>query len=669
MLSPLIILREGRTAAALPGLDALPQVEVRRVPALPEAVAALDHERPTVLLVASGELAGVTPEAIEALARVAAFVGLGEPGAIEPAPDLAALPLTSWLAADAAPAVGRTHLQGAIRHAASLVAAARAERLERISEQELSELTAVGDALATERDLDALLGMIVGQSIRLTGADAASLYLVKAAEEDGAPRQLQFTLSQNLTLPDLPLIQFDIPIDHGSVAGYVAATGEVLNIPDVYELDADVPYQLNRSFDERFGYRTKSMLVIPMRSHRDQTTGVLQLINRKRDPDVRLANRFIAEEQVLPFDRRSMRMATALAAHAAVAIENSSLYEDIELLLEGFVTAAVSAIESRDPATSGHSLRVANFTTQLAEAVDRTGDGPYADQFFTRDQLRELRYAALLHDFGKVGVREKVLVKQKKLYGYDLANLRQRFELLMQQADLDFERHRAEWLLANGPDGYAEALKRMDAARAGRQQQLQHWLDVISRSNEPTILPEGATEELEVIGQQTWVDRQGIEHPVLTEAEVRFLSIARGNLDLRERREIESHVANTYRFLKMIPWTPELSAVPEIARGHHEKLDGSGYPRGVRADEIPVQARMMTIADIYDALTAADRPYKRAVTPERALDILRGEANRGLLDAHLLGVFIDAGVFSMVMENPESPRRRSSGRSRPSLIS
>jgi len=487
--------------------------------------------------------------------------------------------------------------------------------------------------------------------------------------EDGETRVLHFTLSRNLTLPDLPLVQFDIPIDHGSVAGYVAATGEVLNIPDVYELGADVPYQLNRSFDERFGYRTKSMLVIPMRSHRDQTIGVLQLINRKRDPEVRLATPVMAEAHVLPFDRRTMRLATALAAHAAVAIENSSLYEDIEHLFEGFVTAAVSAIESRDPATSGHSLRVANFTIQLAEAVDRVGDGPYADQLFTRDQLRELRYAALLHDFGKVGVREKVLVKQKKLYGHDLAILRQRFEMLMQQADLEFERHRAEWLLTNGPSGYADALTRLDASRAGRQQQLQHWLTVIAQSNEPTILPEGATEELEQIAQQTWVDRQGIVHPVLTEAEVRFLSIARGNLDVRERREIESHVANTYRFLKMIPWTPELSAVPEIAQGHHEKLDGSGYPHGVRAAEIPVQARMMTIADIYDALTAADRPYKRAVTPERALDILRGEADRGLLDAHLLGIFIGAGVFSMVPESVGSPQRRSSGRSRPSLIS
>lgn len=409
------------------------------------------------------------------------------------------------------------------------------------------------------------------------------------------------------------------------------------------------------------------MLVVPMRSHRQQITGILQLINRKRDADCRLSNAETAEAQILSFDERAVTLATALAAQAAVALENNTLYENIETLLDGFVTAAVSAIEARDPATSGHSLRVANFTLGLAEAVDRGGDGPYARQTFTRDQMREMRYAALLHDFGKVGVREKVLVKQKKLYGHDLVNLRQRFQYLMQQADHEFERNRAEYLLANGSSAYADALRRLEASRSARQQQIQHWLDVVVRANEPTILPEGVTAELETIGQETWVDRDGSEHPVLTEAEVRFLGIARGNLDHRERREIESHVSHTFRFLQMIPWTRELGNVAHIAHGHHEKLDGSGYPRGVKADEIPVQTRMMTIADIYDALTAADRPYKRAVTAERAIDILRSEASRGLLDADLLGIFVDAGVFSSVLAS-DPVQQRSTGRSRPSLI-
>ena len=665
-MNALLLLPEGRALAALPTPPSDGSVEVRRIAVLPTA-AEWDGERPTVCFMDAALARSVDPAAIQALAQTAALVGVGEPGEREPADPLTALPLSGWLAADAPPGVGATTLRAAFHHAATLVAAARSARSEQRHAQELLDLSTVGTALTTERDLDALLGMIVAQAIRFTSADAASLYLI-SHDESGAATSLQFTLSQNLTFPDLPLIQFDIPLDHSSVAGYVASTGETLLIPDVYELAPELPYQLNRTFDERFGYRTKSMLVIPMRSHRQAVTGVLQLINRKRHADRRLSNTAIAEEEILPFDDRSVTVTTALAAQAAVAIENNTLYENIENLLDGFVTAAVSAIEARDPATSGHSQRVANFTLALAEAVDRAGDGPYAAQTFTRDQMREMRYAGLLHDFGKVGVREKVLVKHKKLYGHDLVNLRQRFQYLMQQADLEFERDRAEYLLANGAAAYADALRRLEQGRSARHQQLQHWLDIVVRANEPTILPEGVSEELEAIGQETWVDRDGSEHPVLSEAEIRFLGIARGNLDQRERREIESHVSHTFRFLQMIPWTRELSNVAHIAHGHHEKLDGSGYPRGVKGEDIPVQTRMMTIADIYDALTAADRPYKKAVTAERAIDILRSEAARGLLDTALLGIFVDAGVFSMVLDTSQAPRR-STSRSRPSLIS
>ena len=665
-MDALLLLPEGRALAALPSPPAGGSVEVRRIAALPTAIDG-DGERPTVCFLDAALARSADAAAVRALAQWAALVGVGEPGELEPAPALADLPLAGWLAADAPAGVGAATLRAAFRHAATLVVAARSARSEQQHAQELLDLSAVGTALTTQRDLDALLGMIVAQAIRFTSADAASLYLINY-DESGAPTSLQFTLSQNLTFPDLPLVQFDIPLDHSSVAGYVATTGEMLRIPDVYELAPELPYQLNRSFDERFGYRTKSMLVIPMRSHRRDVTGVLQLINRKRHANQRLSTPDLAEAEVLPFDDRAVTLTTALAAQAAVAIENNALYESIETLLDGFVTAAVSAIEARDPATSGHSQRVATFTLALAEAVDRAGDGPYAAQTFTRDQMREMRYAGLLHDFGKVGVREKVLVKHKKLYGHDLVNLRQRFQYLMQQADLEFERDRAEYLLANGAGAYADALRRLELARSSRHQQLQHWLDIVVRANEPTILPEGVSEELEAIGQETWVDRDGSEHPVLSEAEIRFLGIARGNLDPRERREIESHVSHTFRFLQMIPWTRELSNVAHIAHGHHEKLDGSGYPRGVKGPDIPVQTRMMTIADIYDALTAADRPYKKAVTAERALDILRSEASRGLLDADLLGIFVDAGVFSTVLDAGQAPRR-STSRSRPSLVS
>jgi len=639
---------------------------VRRVETLPHGEE-LDPERPTVVIVdaALAERSG-GPATLGSLAPFVAFIGIGDAGEREPSETLRSLALTSWLAADASAGAGTTALQGALRHASSLIEAFRAARLEQSSAFDLRELSRVGAALSTERNLDTLLGMILSQALQLSNSDAGSLYLMER-DAQGHPSTLRFKLSQNITLPDLPFTEFSIPIDHASIAGYVASTGDPLMIADVYLLPEQVTYRLNRSFDEKFGYRTKSMLVLPMRTHRDEIIGVLQLINRKRDGEMRLTAPELVEQQVLPFDQRSADLVAALAAQAAVAIENSRLYEDIERLFEGFVTAAVTAIEARDPTTSGHSFRVASLTTNLAEAVDHGGEGPYRDVSFSREQIREIRYAGLLHDFGKVGVREQVLVKQKKLYGHDLTILRHRFHSLLQQADLEYERERAEHLLDHGMSDYREVVARLDLMRRERRDELSRWLDSIVRANEPTILPEGSFEELEEIGRQTFTDFDGIERPLLGDDELRFLMINKGNLDPRERREIESHVTHTYRFLEQIPWTRELSAIPRIAFGHHEKLDGTGYPRGVGENEIPVQTRMMTIADIYDALTATDRPYKRAVTAERALDILGFEAKDGHIDRHLLTTFIQAQVFAKVSPSEGTMKRRSTGSMRASL--
>lgn len=630
---------------------------MRRVSTLPD-VSALGGDVPVVVLLDTALAKSAGRVALEALAARVALLGVGDGGQDGPVGVLAEAPLSGWLPGEATPAVGRAVLGAALRHAAALVAAARAERLQESSATDLRELSRVGAALATERDLDTLLGMILTQARRLSSADAGSLYLVEF-DDDGNPQSLRFKLSQNTTLPDLPFSEFTVPINHSSLSGYVAATGERLMIDDVYLLPEHVTYRQNRSFDEKFGYRTKSMLVQPMFTLKDEVIGVLQLINRKRDAGAPLRDAATVDAQVIPFDQRASDLVAALAAQAAVSIENSRLYEDIERLFEGFVTAAVTAIESRDPTTSGHSFRVATLTTGLAEAVDRHGEGPYRGLSFTKEQLREIRYAGLLHDFGKVGVREQVLVKQKKLYGHDLALVRHRFQFLMQQADLQYERERAEFLTAHGARETSEFLARLDADRREQREQLARWMDAIARANEPTILPEGTFTELEEIHRQTYVDFDGVERPLLSEDELRFLMINKGNLDPRERREIESHVTHTYRFLEQIPWTRELRGIPKIAFGHHEKLDGTGYPRQVKGDEIPVQTRMMTISDIYDALTATDRPYKRAVPPERALDILNAEAKSGFVDAHLLKTFTEAQVFGRVTPS-EGTRRRTS---------
>jgi HD-GYP domain-containing protein (c-di-GMP phosphodiesterase class II) len=623
--------------------------------ALPTA-RAMDPDRPTVIALDSALLASVgeDPTRIQELALLAAIVGVGEPGEQEPPQGFPVDLLTSWIPGDARVGAVMAALRGAFRHAAAMVNERHARQMATDRTRELGELTAIGVALSQERDLHTLLELILTQARRLTNSDAGSLYLVEK-DEDDHPARLLFAMAQNFSLPNLPFRSTTVPIDHHSLAGYAAATGEPLVIGDVYLLPDDVSYKQNRSFDEKFGYRTKSMLVLPMKSHRDEIVGVLQLINRKRSADTRLSSAEIVDREVLTYDEQCLELTSALASQAAVAIENGKLYEDIERLFEGFVTAAVTAIESRDPTTSGHSSRVATLTVGLAEVVDRVNDGTYGGVTFTREQLRELRYAGLLHDFGKVGVREQVLVKQKKLYPADLELIRNRFQLLLQRTDLEFERERAEYALAHGAQSYEEAIARLEGARSTQKAELMRWLDAIVRANEPTVLPEGSFEALQEINRRHFTDFEGRERPLLEDHELQFLMIRKGNLDERERREIESHVTHTYRFLEQIPWTRELKRIPKIAYGHHEKLNGRGYPLQVTADDIPVQTRMMTISDIYDALTATDRPYKRAVPTERALDILHMEAKDGMLDRELLEAFIGARVFDVLARKDEEP--------------
>ena len=650
-MRPLLIAAAGR-ALNVSGLERREgDLELLRVNALPPA-GSRGANRPVVVVLDRCLLRSVGADrgALAEVAAVAALVGMGDPGEVVPPPDFPTELVTSYVAADAPPSLLLTQLRGGFRHAVALLGERTARGDEAARQGELAELSRVGAALTTERNLFTLLELILTQARRITTSDAGSIYLVdqETRREDGTPVTLRFKLAQNATLPDLPLHEFTVPADDGSLAGHAAATGEPLVIEDVYLLPEDVTYRQNRTFDESFGYRTKSMLVIPMKTHKDEVVGVLQLINRKCQADVQLVTDDVVDREVRPYDGRCVALVTALAAQAAVAIENSLLYQSIEQLFDGFVTAAVHAIEQRDPATFGHSERVAALSVGLAEAVSRAGAGSYRGLHFSASELRELRYAGLLHDFGKVGVREKVLVKRKKLYQGQLDVIRHRFAYLLQQADLEFERERANYLEENAGRMHEQTLLRLEEARRGRREELNRFLDAILRANEPTVLPSGTFDELQAIGSFQFVDVDGARRPLLHEDELRFLMVQRGNLDEEERKEIESHVTHTFAFLRQIPWTRELRRVPEIAYAHHEKLNGAGYPRRVRGNDIPVQARMMTIADIFDALTATDRPYKRAVPIERALDILHAEAREGMLDRELLATFTEARIWDVI---------------------
>jgi HD-GYP domain-containing protein (c-di-GMP phosphodiesterase class II) len=578
----------------------------------------------------------------------ASVVALGAPDETDMPADLPGADLVSaFLRHPWGPRQLFAALKAAYRTSAMRLEAQRARAEIAARSKEIAELTRIGVALSTERNYDVLLALILEQSRQITQSDGGSLYLVEGRDTP-APR-LRFKLTQSDTLTSAGFVEFTMPLDNRSIAGSVCSDGEPLVIDDVYFLPPDVEYSFNRSFDERNNYRAKSMLTVPMRNHRDEVIGALQLINRKRDPAVKLVSPAVTQEQVIPFSRRSVEIVLALASQAAVSIENSLLYESIERLFEGFVTAAVTAIEQRDPTTFGHSGRVATMTVGLAEVVDRATDGQYRHINFSREQLKEIRYAGLLHDFGKVGVREQVLVKAKKLYPPDLALMKSRYAFIKRSTESAYHRKRADYLAAQGTQGYAEFIAEADQAYAREIEELEKFLRTVLTANEPSVLPEGSFEELLALADRRFKDIEGQEQAYISDDEIRFLSIRKGSLDEAERLEIESHVTHTYRFLLQIPWTKELSQIPLIAYGHHEKLNGRGYPRKVSAADIPIQTRMMTVSDIFDALTAADRPYKRAVPLQKALDIMTSEVKDGMLDPELFRLFTDAKVFEKLV--------------------
>ena len=516
-----------------------------------------------------------------------------------------------------------------------------------VAEREQQQLNEIGVALSSERDINALLTLILKKAREITGADAGSLYLV----DEGADRQrrLRFMLTQNDSV-EFPFKEFTLPLAEDSMAGYVALGGEVLNFPDAHHIPEGLPFHFNDRYDRDSGYRTKSLLTLPMRNAKGEVLGVLQLINSKRDAAARLLNESDVAKEVQSFPERSVQLALSLASQAAVAYENRKLYQEIETLFEGFVQAAVTAIEQRDPTTSGHSVRVASYTQALAETVDAVSAGPYAGAHFDAEQMKEIRYAALLHDFGKVGVREEVLVKAKKLYPTQLDLLKQRFDYIRKDLEAGMVRRKLQMFLERDRGDALSEIARLSEDFDQRLTRLEEYLQFIVETNEPTLLEEGKFRKLRDIAHQSYIDTKGIEHPYINPDEVRLLSIPKGSLDDAERLQIESHVIHTFNFLSQIPWTKELSRVPEIARAHHEKLNGKGYPYKLRGDEIPLPTKMMTICDIFDALTASDRPYKRAVPVDRALGILESSVRAGEIDGELFNIFRESKVYERAIE-------------------
>jgi len=517
-----------------------------------------------------------------------------------------------------------------------------AQELQRVR-GEIDQLNQIGIALSTERDMKSLLDLILRKSREITDSDAGSLYLIE--EDDQGKKCLRFKITQNDSL-EVPFEEFTLPIDASSIAGYVALTAEEVHLEDVYQTPPTALFSFSPKFDQESGYRTKSMLAVPMTNPHGEITGVVQLINCKRDPRLRL-DRQTVHECVTSFPEERRASVRSLASQAAVAIENNRLYESIQTLFEGFVKASVIAIEARDPTTSGHSFRVADLTVGLAKAVDRDDSPAFRDVRLSRSELKEIRYASLLHDFGKLGVREAVLVKAKKLYPRQIDLLKQRFDFARKAVQQEHSERKLAYLLENGKEEFLARKAELQQELEQRLRELDGLLDFVLKCNEPTILAEGNFQRLTELATAQFRDAEGRPRPLLTAEEVNLLAIPKGTLDETERTQIESHVIHSLNFLSQIPWTKEIKNIPAIVAAHHEKLNGEGYPYRLTAANIPFQSKMMTISDIYDALSAADRPYKNAVPLDRALDILAHEAKHGLVDAELFRLFREAEIFKL----------------------
>lgn len=527
----------------------------------------------------------------------------------------------------------------------------------------VQELLAIGTALSGTKNLDELLSLILLKCREITCSDAGSVYLLD--NSDDVPK-LIFKVIQNASLPQKPFNEFAVPLSPRSLAGYVALTGESLNIPDAYDLCGDdIPYTLDRSFDQEFAYRTRSVLVLPMQNREGEVIGVVQLLNRRINAQVKLTVENTLEN-TQPYSEAEENIVRSLASQAAISIERNFLQESIEHLFEGFVRASVQVIESRDPCTFGHSERVAELTVRLGEEVNSFGHGQLGRLYFDDRQIQEMRYAALLHDFGKVGVPERVLNKQKKLHPEQLAILQTRFSLARRNIELERANLKLERVLHHFQPplgdvhhtdtcplcGQADPL---DQQLSQHLEDLQNYWTLVLNMNEPHVLTQrleegenNPIEKLTRLTQQYYRDEQGEEHPLLSAEELAQLLVPRGNLTQDERNAIESHVSYTYQFLQNIPWTRHLQNVPRIAYAHHEKLDGTGYPLAIKQDSIPIQSQILTVADIYDALTASDRPYKNRVPLPKALQILEEEAHRGKVNGDLVALFKTREVYKIL---------------------
>lgn len=508
----------------------------------------------------------------------------------------------------------------------------------------LDELNDIGASLSSEHDLKLLLEKIVLAAKRITRADGGTLYLL-ADDRRALHFEIVRTDSLNIAFggssaqsasglfPDLPLYRADGSPNDCMVAAYAAITGNTVNIADAYAAQG-FDFSGTRQFDARTGYRSRSFLTVPMKNHEGEVIGVLQLINAIDTPG----------GQVVPFSPADQRLAESLASQAAVALSNRQLVAQLETLFESFIKLINLAIDEKSPYTGGHCQRVPELTMMLAEAAAATREGPLADFTLTDKDRYELRIAALLHDCGKVTTPVHVVDKATKLQTlFDRIHLIDtRFEVIRRDAEVRKWRSIAEGVAAEIADAtYREFCRQLEADR-----------ESLRRANIGCEkMADADIEQVrQIAGRYRWTAPDGQQQAFLNADEVENLTIRSGTLTAAERDIINHHIVATIRMLEQLPWPKHLKNVPEYAGGHHERMDGKGYPRGLQRDQMSWQARMMGIADIFEALTAKDRPYKEGMGLAQALEILERFSQSGHIDADLYEVFVKGEVFRRYAE-------------------
>jgi HD-GYP domain-containing protein (c-di-GMP phosphodiesterase class II) len=501
----------------------------------------------------------------------------------------------------------------------------------------IDRLNEIGIALSAESDTPKLLELIMMGAKSLTHADGGSLYFLKndklsfeIISNDSLDIQMGGTSGNEITFPPIPL-QIDGKDNHANVVTHCVLSGETINIADAYNEDG-FDFSGTRAFDEKTGYRTRSMLTFPLKDHEQEIIGVLQLINAR---DVQTG-------EVIVFSAIDQQLAESLASQAAVALTQRRLISELQVLFESFIRMIASAIDDKSPYTGGHCRRIPVLTMMLAEAAHRSQRGPLKHFEITDKDRYELETAAWLHDCGKVVTPEYVMDKATKLETiYDRINaLETRFEILRRDQEIAYLRKR---LAESGTPENAQA---GDDELESRCRQLREDFEFLRKSNiGGEFMSDEDIDRIRRLAKQQWQDADGRDRPLLTDDEVMNLSIKRGTLNDEEREVINNHIVATIKMLESLPFPKNLQNVPEYAGGHHEKMDGTGYPRGLKKEEMSVQARIMAVADIFEALTASDRPYKKGKKLSECLRIMGLMKKDNHIDPDIFEIFIRERVY------------------------